>query len=51
MADNGTGAWIEAALWMRTASPLELFWRSACIPLIPCTIIILVNELAKLIGG
>ncbi|MCI2047566.1 MAG: hypothetical protein LKJ90_07605 [Faecalibacterium sp.] len=51
MAGNGTSAWIETVLWIRNVFPLELLWRSACIPLVPCTVIILVNELVKLIGG
>lgn len=51
MDKNGTGAWIESALWIRGASMWELFWRSACIPLIPFVVIILVEEFVKLIGG
>lgn len=51
MSDNGTAAWAETVFWIQNASPLELIWRFACIPLVPCAVIILINELAKLIGG
>lgn len=51
MNDDGTGAWIETALWIRDVSMWELFWRSACIPLVPFVVIILVKELVKLIPG
>lgn len=51
MADKDFAEWVETALWIRTASPLELIWKSARIPLVLCTIIVFFNGLIKLIGG
>lgn len=51
MTDEYTASWIETALWIRNVPPLELILRSACIPLVPCGAILIINGLVKLIGG
>jgi hypothetical protein len=51
MAGNGTSAWIETALWIRNVFPLELLWRSICIPLFPLLTIFMIDWIIHLISG